>query len=459
MADFKLEEILVATGGSLVTSGALDTLVTGICTDSRKLEPGQAFLALRGENFDGHTFLAEASQKGASVLIVAQAEHLPPGVPAVLVTDTLSALGSLARYHRQRFSIPVIAITGSNGKTSTKEMTAAVIGSVWRTVKTEKNFNNEVGLPMTLLGMDQSTQACVVEMGMRGPGQIRSLAAIAQPTIGIITNVGVTHMELLGSQAAIAQAKGELAEALPDDGILVLNGDDPWVTAMDRRSRARAYRFSLEKPTDLYLVEREPKNDGQQLVVDGAWGRFSLFLPAYGRYNAANALAAALAGLALGISPEKVAEGLARLTMVEGRLRLKTAPSGLRILDDTYNSSPPAVEAALEAMDGLDGNGRRIAVLGDMLELGEIAHQAHAEVGRMLARHRVDQLYAFGPLSREMAAAAGELGLASRHYLEMEALLADLLPEVAPEDLILVKGSRGMRMERVVQALLGRDEA
>jgi UDP-N-acetylmuramoyl-tripeptide--D-alanyl-D-alanine ligase len=454
MAAFDIKEILEVTGGSLIGE-VKPSLCRGISLDTRTIKQGEVFVALKGERFDGHDYLQTAVDKGAALVVVEDERRLPAGALAIKVNDTLRALGDIARFHRRRFTGLVAAITGSNGKTTTKEMTAAVLASVWQVVKTEKNFNNEIGLPLTLLRLDEGIQACVLEMGMRGLGQIKSLADIAQPNLGVITNVGVTHMELLGTQDAIAQAKGELAEAIPDNGQLVLNADDPRVAAMNRRSNAQVFYYSLEKPADLTLVQRVSENNGQRLLIDGAWGKADFSLPALGRHNASNALAALLAGLAMGVALKSAVDGLSRLQLMDQRLRLITVPSGLRVIDDTYNSSPPAVEAALEVMDGVDCTGRRIVVLGDMLELGETAEQSHAQVGKDLARHRVDTLLAFGPLSSETARAAKEVRLDVRHYLEMEALVAELVSDISPEDLVLVKGSRGMRMERVVHALIG----
>ena len=458
MAVFKVDEIIEATGGHLI--GEVHTArFEGISIDTRTIKPGEVFVAIKGEHFDGHDYLQTAVEKGAALVLVEDDGRLPAGGSAVKVNGTLEALGDLARFHRRRFTCPVSAITGSNGKTTTKEMTAAVLASVWQVVKTEKNFNNEIGLPLTLLRLDEDTQACVLEMGMRGLGQIKALADIAQPDIGVITNVGVTHMELLGSQGAIAQAKGELAEAIPENGYLLLNADDPRVAAMCRLSKAKTFYYSLEKDADLTMVHRVSEANGQQLTVDGAWGKTDFFLPALGRHNASNALAAMLTGLVMGVPLKSAVEGISRLQLVEQRLRLLSAPSGIRVIDDTYNSSPPAVEAALEAMDGLDCSGRRIAILGDMLELGETAEESHAQVGRMLIRHRIDALLAFGPLSLETARTAKEAGIDVKHYLDMEALLDGLVIGISPKDLVLVKGSRGMQMERVVHALVGSDRS
>jgi UDP-N-acetylmuramoyl-tripeptide--D-alanyl-D-alanine ligase len=460
MADFSVQEILTATGGRLLI-GSANLKCSGISTDTRTIKPGDAFIALKGERFDGHEHIAEAIKGGAAFIIGMRHQGYPEGVTVIQVSDTLKALGDIARFHRRRFSIPVVGITGSNGKTTTKEMTAAVLGGVWPVVKTEKNFNNEVGLPLTLLRLTERERACVVEMGMRGQGQIHALCEIALPTVGIITNVGVTHMELLGSQQAIADAKAELAEFLTADGKLILNHDDPFVAAMAQRTRAACYRYSLSQPADLFLEKVKAEGTGQRLEVNGQWGRFSLFLPALGRHNLYNALAAALAGLILGLTSEQIATGLTNLVLADQRLVLRDSARGYKVLDDTYNSSPPAVEAALETMDAIPSSGRRIAVLGDMLELGNETEKAHAQVGESLKRHSVTILYGYGPLSNETVQAAAQHGISAQHYPEakMEELIADLESVVQPGDLILVKGSRGMQMERVVQALLRRNQS
>ncbi|HEX2953474.1 MAG TPA: UDP-N-acetylmuramoyl-tripeptide--D-alanyl-D-alanine ligase [Bacillota bacterium] len=460
MADFSIQEILTATGGRLIT-GENTGSCSGISSDTRTIKPGEAFLALKGERFDGHEHVTEAVKNGASFIIDMHSQGYPGGVPVVQVDDTLRALGDIARFHRRRFTMPVIGITGSNGKTTTKEMTAAVLSGAWPVVKTEKNFNNEIGLPITLLRLTQQDRACVVEMGMRGRGQIAALCKIALPTVGLITNVGVTHMELLGSQQAIADAKAELAEALPAEGKLVLNADDPYVTAMKARTRATCYRFSLNQTADLFLENSNAEGNGQHMEVNGCWGRFSLYLPALGRHNLYNALASTLTGLILGLSPDQIAQGLRSLVLADQRLVLRETNDGIKVLDDTYNSSPPAVEAALETMDGIPSTGKRIAVLGDMLELGNAAEKAHTQVGEGLKSHSIDVLFGFGTLSQQTVQAATKEGISSHHYHEtnMEELINDLNALVRPGDFVIVKGSRGMHMERVVQALLRRNQS
>ncbi|HEY8345429.1 MAG TPA: UDP-N-acetylmuramoyl-tripeptide--D-alanyl-D-alanine ligase [Bacillota bacterium] len=459
MASFTIDEILTATGGRLLTGEERrKETIYGVCTDSRKVRPHDLFLALEGENFDGHDFIAQAVSAGASAVITAKDVPMPPEVSVIKVPDTLVALGDLARFHRRRFRIPVIAVTGSNGKTTTKELIATVLGLKYQVVKTKLNFNNEIGLPLTLLEMNQSTEAVVVEMGMRGRGQISYLARIAEPTIGVITNVGLTHLELLGSKQAIAEAKAELITALPANGTAILNGDDPLVAAMQSLFLGRTYFYGRKAEIlDLRAVEiarsHPPARAGQLIMTDGKWGRFSFFLPLPGEHNVMNALAAVTVGLTLGITPPEFSQVFAALPEMEKRLRI-IENKGIIIIDDTYNASPSSVKAALKVLADQEQITRRVAVLGDMLELGEFSREAHREVGRAVAACGCSALFTLGPHSVEMVSAVQGEPLIARHYQKKSDLLDDLLAYISPGDAILIKGSRGMQMEEIVSALL-----
>lgn len=464
MVRFTINELLIATGGKLLNTAAQNTeegTVLGVCTDSRKIKPNNLFLALEGENFDGHDYISQAVSAGASAVITAKEVSVPQGVSVIKVPDTLVALGDIARFHRRRFRIPVIAVTGSNGKTTTKELIATALGHKYQVVKTRLNFNNEIGLPLTLLEINQSTEVVVVEMGMRGKGQISYLARIAEPTIGVITNVGITHMELLGSQQAIAEAKAELITALPADGTAILNGDDQLVAAMHSLFPGITYFFGI-KENDLHLkaqrITHQTQADtnekaGQLVHVDGKWGRFSFFLPLPGEHNVANALSAVAVGLVLGMTPPEFKEAFMELPEMEKRLRIIHS-GGVIIIDDTYNASPPSVKAALQVLADQSQSKRRIAVLGDMLELGELSSKAHQEIGHAVAAYGCSALFALGPRSSEMVSAVGRDPLIARHYKKKSDLLDDLLAYISPGDAILIKGSRGMKMEEIVSKLL-----
>ena len=461
MASFTINELLTATGGWLLNGEARKIekeTVHGVCTDSRKIKPHNLFLALEGESFDGHDYIAQAVSAGASAVITAKNVPTPPGVNVIKVPNTLAALGDLARFHRRRFRIPVIAVTGSNGKTTTKELIAAALGLKYQVVKTKLNFNNEIGLPLTLLEINRSTEAVVVEMGMRGKGQISYLARIAEPTIGVITNVGITHMELLGSKQAIADAKAELITALPADGTAILNGDDPLVAAMQSLFPGTTYFYGIKANVlDLRAVEiaraHVHARAGQLITTDGKWGRFSFFLPLPGEHNVMNALSAVTVGLALGISPPEFSRVFTELPEMEKRLRI-IQNGGVIIIDDTYNASPSSVKAALKVLADEEQITRKIAVLGDMLELGEISREAHREVGQAVAACGCSALFALGPQSSEMVSAVQGEPLIARHYQKKSDLLDDLLAYISPGDAILIKGSRGMQMEEIVSALL-----
>lgn len=455
MAEFTVQEILTATSGELLT-GPFEARVQGVSTDSRTLRRGEAFLALRGEKYDGHDFTGQALAAGASALIVEEKMDFPPGVAVIRVASTLLALGKLAAYHRQRFSVQVIGVTGSNGKTTTKEMIGALLEEKYKVLKSAMNYNNEVGLPLTLLKMKPPTEVVVLEMGMRGEGEIAYLAGLARPTVGVVTNVGVSHMELLGSREAIARAKGELIASLNREGLAVLNADDPYVRAMQGLFPGRSvfYGFEEEAEPDLRAVAVRPAGGGQEVEVAGKWGPFTFFLPLPGRHNVANALAAAATALSFGLSPGQVAAGFKKLPPVDKRLRILET-RGITVIDDTYNADPDSVQKALEVLGKMKG--RKIAVLGDMLELGEISGQAHRETGNMVADYGCTALFAYGPRSEETVAAAAEAGVFSRHYADKKRLIRDLKNYLAPGDHVLVKGSRGMKMEEIVEELLGEE--
>ncbi len=461
MPEFTLEELISGTGGKLVQSGNQQK-INGVSIDSRTLVPGEVFFALKGLHFDGHDFLEAAINKGAAGVVIEKEIALPPAWPglAIQVPDTQRAFGHLACYHRLRFELPVIGITGSTGKTTTKELIAAILAQRGNVVKTEKNYNNEIGLPLTLFKISAATKAAVVEMGMRGKGQIAYLAELARPTIGVITNIGLTHLELLGSQEAIAEAKGELIQALPPSGVAVLNGDDPLVvrTGRDFPGQPLFYRLSSGKDDsgplpDLFAVAITATGEREEVTVDGRWGKFDFSLPLLGRHNVANALAAALVGLSLGFTPEEVAQGLAGVPNVEQRLR-KLEVAGITVLDDTYNASPASVEAALAVLQELNNPGRKIAVLGDMLELGPISKEAHWQTGQLVAAYGCSALFAYGPLSLETKKGAEKEGVLAHHFSTQEDLWRELKAFLSPGDAVLIKGSRGMEMDGVVEKVI-----
>ena len=459
MADFKLEEIVLATGGILL-QGASSRMVTGITIDSRKLKSGELFLALKGERFNGHSFVTEAVSSGAAAVLVMEDIDFSQlnGTPVIKVRNTLAALGAIAGFHRERFDIPVIGITGSNGKTTTKDMIAAVLAEQMTVVKTEANFNNEVGLPLTLLKISPETQVAVVEMGMRGLGQIRQLTEIARPTIGVVTNVGLTHLELLGTQENIARAKQELVESLPESGLAVLNGDDNIVRGMGTVTQARVIYYGIDGPKLNYRACRiKLIENGSQFKVatkdKDIKGEFELRIAIPGRHNILNVLAAVAVARELGLNVVQIRKGLQKPDITEKRLKI-FKKNGYSIIDDTYNASPASVKAALDVLKADQSGRRKIVVLADMLELGDQAGAIHFEIGVYAGQIGVDRLFAYGDLAREYIAGINRVSSERGFYFSSKQdLINELKRYLTPGDTILVKGSRGMRMEEIVTAI------
>ena len=461
MPAFTIGDIVRGTRGALL-GGDLGIAVAGISIDSRSLGVGDAFFAIRGERLDGHGFLRDAVGRGAACLVIHSVpDDLPPGVPVVLVDETTKALGRLAAWHRQRFSIPVAAVTGSNGKTTTKEMMAAVLGALGRVLKPESSFNNQWGLPLTLLKLTAEHQAAALELGTNRPGEIASLAEIARPTIAAVTTVSSAHTEFLGSLDDVQREKSALVRAVPAGGAVVLNADDPRVLAMGAASTARVWTFSAlggaPGAADVRATgEIVDTSDGVTFVLETSQGRRAVRLHFAGRHNVTNALAAAGVGMALGLPFERIAQGLEAARPAKGRCVWRRAGS-LRILDDTYNANPVSVLAALDTLGTSALGMRRVVVLGDMLELGPIAEAEHRGMGRAVAASGAAEFVGLGRSCRIAVEAAREAGLAESHHADtFEDTVAHLLKRLAPGDAVLVKGSRGMRMERVVDALPAR---
>ncbi len=457
MPPFTVEKVVRATHGVLV-GGDLGISVTGVSIDSRTLGVGEAFFAIRGYRLDGQAFVKDAADRGASCLVVhALPDEIPLHIPVILVDDTTRALGRLAAFHRSRFSLPVVAVTGSNGKTTTKEMIAAILAGLGPVLKPEASFNNQWGLPLTLLKLQPEHRAVALELGASRPGDIAALAEISRPTVGVVTMVSSAHTEFLGSLEGIQRQKASLVTAIPPDGAVVLNADDPLVLGMAAKSRARVLTYSMREAGDVRAVGTpEETTQGLRFTLEIGGVRRSVSLAFAGTHNVANALAAAGAGLALGLSPAEIVAGLEAARPAKGRCVWRRA-GAVRILDDTYNANPASVGAALTTLQACRDAQRRVVVLGDMLELGPIGESAHREIGRAVAATGVAEFVAVGSLSRFAVEAAREAGLAeSEHVPTFEDAVALLVKRLAPGDAVLVKGSRGMGMERVVDALVAR---
>ncbi|MBI5955797.1 MAG: UDP-N-acetylmuramoyl-tripeptide--D-alanyl-D-alanine ligase [Chloroflexi bacterium] len=472
---FTLAEALAGLGAAPEDLPASLSTVkfTGASNDSRAIQPGQIFVALRGETQDGHDFIGDALGRGATGVLAERTVDLPEGAwvldlrgkaPAIpsrpfqapayfLVTDALKSLQSLAGYWRSKLPVDVVGITGSVGKTSTKEMIASVLSQRFKVLKSEKNLNNEIGLPLTLLRLEPSHQKAVLEIGMYGLGEIALLSSLARPRVGVITNVGPSHLERLGAIERIAQAKVELVEALPPEGYAILNGDDPVVRQMATKTRATVFIYGQESNFDLWASQVESRGlEGIRLCLH--YGRESLYLkiPLLGAHSAHTALAATAVGLVMGLTWEEIAGGLSR---VPEQLRLIVVPgiNGSTLIDDTYNSSPASALAALNLLAELPG--RHVAVLGDLLELGTYEDEGHRLVGRR-ALEVAARLVVVGERGRiigQEALACGrdpeDVYFASSNQEAIQHLGSML----APGDVVLLKGSRGMRMEEIVNAL------
>jgi UDP-N-acetylmuramoyl-tripeptide--D-alanyl-D-alanine ligase len=424
-----------------------------VVTDSRQVERRDLFVALRGEQGDGHSFVQEAVSRGAAGALVQHVpDDLPDGVAAYVVPDTLAALQRLAAGRRDRIPVEVIGVTGSVGKTTTKEITAAVLSARYRVLKNEANYNNEVGLPLTLLELRREHEKAVLEMGMYALGEIRLLCQIARPRVGIVTNVGPSHLERLGSLEAITDAKAELVESLPPDGTAILNGDDPRVAPMAHRTSARTLLYGTSPDCDIRGLDVEGRGlEGIAFTLEcgGRRTRIQTHLP--GRHLLHNALAAAAAGLVEGLAVDEVISALA-VAQAPLRLTVHRARCGATVLDDTYNASPSSMMAALDLLAELPG--RRIAVLGDMRELGAMEEQGHRSVGQRAAEV-ADIIYAVGDLGRLTGEAAQEAGHSGVSFWDSkEEAARDLRGRLESGDVVLLKASRAMALETVLPLLV-----
>jgi UDP-N-acetylmuramoyl-tripeptide--D-alanyl-D-alanine ligase len=451
-------DVAVLAGGTVVR-GDPAARVRGAAIDSRELEPGMLFVALRGEHTDGHRFVGEALRRGAAgVLVSADVPDAPADAVLIRTADTLRGLQRLARGLRDRRRLCVVGITGSVGKTSTKEMAALVLAERYETARSPENWNTEIGVPLVLCNLPDGADVAVIEMAMRGPGQIRELVEIAGPNIGVVTAVGESHMDFFESREQLARAKGELIEGLPADGTAILNADDPLVLGLARRGPARVMTFGFGDADVTARDIRIRPGEGSTFTLRilrpaERWDEARVTLAVPGRHAIQNAVAAAAVGAALGLRAEAIARGLGRARTVAQRLQVQRL-GGIALINDVYNSSPRSMTAALDVMDELPGR-PRIAVLGDMRELGALSLEAHRQVGREAARRRVDVLIALGPLAADMAAAAAEAGLPRVvHTLDPADALAALRRDLAPGAVVLVKGSRALEMEQIVDGLV-----
>jgi UDP-N-acetylmuramoyl-tripeptide--D-alanyl-D-alanine ligase len=453
-----LGDVAAATGGRLVGRG--DVAVHGASVDSRGVVPGSLFVALRGERVDGHAFVADAARAGAAAALVEREVTDAPALPQVVVADAERALGDLAMWWRSRHAVRVVGITGSTGKTLAKEVIADVVSRTLRTLRSEGNLNSVIGLPMTLLHLDESHQVSVLEMGMYTTGEIARMAEIAAPEIGVVLAVHATHLERAGSIDRIAEAKAELPRALPANGLAVLNADDPRVVAMRDLTRAGVLTFGLEDAADVRADDVMSRGlAGTEFTLRAPWATRRVRSGTPGRHLVPHALAAAAVGEWMGVPFDDVAAALEAGSRAAHRMAISIGPVGTTIVDDTYNASPVSVAAALAflAETPLDGGGRRIAVLGDMLELGPDEERLHREIGTDAAR-AADIIVAVGPRGAWIATGAEAAGAArvlrAADADEAATLLEDRVAPAA-QDVVLVKGSRGIGLDRTVDLVTG----
>ena len=457
-------ELAEAAGGEIL-AGDPGAQVGAISTDTRKIAPGDCFLALSGENRDGHAFVADALGKGAGAVIVSEPDAFYPDTSAAVikVSDTLYALGELARRHRMKFDIPVIAVSGSNGKTSTKEMIAAICSRTRKVLKNRGNFNNLIGLPLTLLELGEEHSVAVVEMGINVPGEMERLARIGSPTAAVITNIHPAHLQGLESIEGILEEKGRLWKSLGPDGIAVVNLDDPRLSHFAEQIRARKITCSLRNgAADVSVCSQIVISEGNTSFRMNACGfEIPVSLPVMGIHHAQNALAATAAALGTGASAVDVEAGLSDYAPVRQRMNCIRLRNGEVLVNDTYNANPVSMMAAVEAVLSASSGSPFVAVLGEMRELGPNSPALHFEVGRKIGAAKPDRLIALGSLGIEILKGAQAAGLdESLCFLaDNHAEAVDFLRRVVPRGAwILVKGSRGMTMEKVVEAMVGECE-
>jgi UDP-N-acetylmuramoyl-tripeptide--D-alanyl-D-alanine ligase len=481
---FSVKELLQATGGRLLKGKPAFT-VPGLSIDSRTIRRGELFVALKGDRFDGRAFLAEVFKKGACGAVVDQRGGFDKAVTdkvLIEVQDTLRAFQEIACFHRKRFSIPVIAISGSNGKTTTKEMAAAILSRQMKVLKNEGNLNNHIGVPLTLLTLNRRHQLALIEMGINHRGELARLCEIARPDMGLLTNIGPTHLEFLRNVEGVAKAKGELLQALDERGVAFLNSDDPFTPRLRLLTRGPVVTFGLggkkkEKP-DIQAIDVTHRPQGSsfrlrlQHRTDAQIGtglkkarvkrappadKIDVQLTVAGQHNIYNASGAAAIAMMLDIHPNEIKAGLESFRPV--RLRSQIIQwRGIKILNDSYNANPASMRSALETLNQIRGSGRAIAVLGDMLELGEESQAAHREIGYLIGELGLDYLFTVGELARLTGREAIRRGMPKdrvKLFDRLDDAVAMLSETVRDQDTVLVKGSRGMKMEKVVDGLTG----
>lgn len=455
MKTIYLNEVIRGVKGRCLMDGdGAHIPFSGVSTDSRKVHKGDLFIALMGENFDGHDFIETAVAKGAGAVIASKEPKAELPVPLIMVADTGEALLDLAGLYRQKFTQPVIAVTGSVGKTSTKNMISAVLSAKFNVHKTEANYNNNIGLPLTIFQLEESHDVMVLEMGMRGFGEISVLTKAARPNIAVITNIGISHMERLGSQENILKAKLEIVDGLDDKGVLILNGNDPFLSQVPRN-----YPLDFSGKIVYVAVEKEGDYTAYDVVNQGESGvsfkvkingeEYSFHIPAVGEHNVSNALLGIACAMELGLRPEEAVKGVGSFPSEKLRCDILER-DGVKFINDSYNASPDSMKAALDILAKLAQGKRAIAVLGNIFELGEMAGPGHYQVGKICRELNVDFTAIIGENAQDVAAGIGDREK-YRIFNNHEEIVDYLKEYVEKGDVVLIKGSRGMRMERILE--------
>ena len=446
MTDMTLEFFAINVTGAQMRGDNVE--LAGVSQDSRSIRPGELYVAIHGPRFDGHDFVADAEEAGAAAVMVER--EVETSLPQLVVPDTLKALGECASAWRCEFQLPVLGITGSTGKTTVKQMLAAIFGGIGNTLYTLGNYNNEIGVPLTLLRLRPEHDFAIVEMGANHVGDIAYLVSLVRPGIGLVTNAGAAHLEGFGSLEGVVQGKGEIYQGVVDGGVCIVNGDQPWADEwVEMAGMRRVVKFGIAGAFDFHLAGVVDEQDGvQHFTMQTPSGPIEIRLSLPGRHNVANALAAAAAAWARGATLEQVRAGLERVEMVGGRMSVKQLPDGVTLVDDSYNANPLSMRAAI---DWLAGTGRvGIFVMGEMGELGHDSESMHAEIGEYAAERGIRHLFGFGGQSAEACKAFGEDG---RAFTDLDRLVDELDAMLVPGMVVLVKGSRSARMERVIAAL------
>ncbi|HEU6448347.1 MAG TPA: UDP-N-acetylmuramoyl-tripeptide--D-alanyl-D-alanine ligase [Verrucomicrobiae bacterium] len=443
--------------GAEIQHGAPEVIVKNICTDSRQAKPGDLFFAIRGENHDGHDFVRQVAEKGVAAVVIekAKAPKQLPDCAVLAVDDARLALGKLAAEYRKQFDLPMICVCGSNGKTTTKELVASVLRQKFSVLWSEASFNNDIGVPLTLLKLEKSRQIAVLEAGTNHPGELAPLVKMIQPKFGVLTNIGREHLEFFGDMEGVAREEGAIAELLPADGKLFINGDNEWTEKIVARTKAKVVRIGFEKQNDWRAEKIRLDKNGATFRIAAAnenfCGEYRVNL--LGRHQVANALFAVAVSEEHGLGRAEIQRGLADCKPPKMRMNFWEA-NGVRVLDDTYNANADSTVAALETLCDLPLQGRRVAVLGDMGELGAHSEAAHKEIGRRAAELKIGQLFAVGKMAPVVAKAAREAGLLRVIEFEnVEAAVIAIKKILKAGDVVLLKASRSARLERIAEIL------